>query len=195
MLRAAGHDRLRAQRGRQGGSGCLLRLLGERGINEVHVEAGFKLNGSLLREGCVDELLIYLAPMLVGDAAAGALQPAALTRLEGAIRLDIRDLRRIGPDLRLIARPPSAGLIPRSGASRRPAHRAARGRARARHCAIPSTSVEQQQAAVERAPATNEDLERLGSLDGADDADDGANTPITAQRTSSMSSPSGNRQW
>ena len=81
------------------------RVLGERGLNEVHVEAGFKLNGSLMREGCVDELLIYLAPMLVGDAAQGLFNLPALTRLEGATRLDIRDLRRIGADLRLIARP------------------------------------------------------------------------------------------
>jgi diaminohydroxyphosphoribosylaminopyrimidine deaminase/5-amino-6-(5-phosphoribosylamino)uracil reductase len=58
--------------------------LGERGINELHAEAGFKLNGSLLREGCVDELLLYLAPMLVGDAAHGLFNLPALTRLEDA---------------------------------------------------------------------------------------------------------------
>lgn len=84
---------------------ALLRALGERGINEVHAEAGFKLNGSLLREGCVDELLLYLAPMLVGDAAQGLFNLAALTALDQAIRLDIRDLRRIGDDFRILARP------------------------------------------------------------------------------------------
>jgi diaminohydroxyphosphoribosylaminopyrimidine deaminase/5-amino-6-(5-phosphoribosylamino)uracil reductase len=84
---------------------ALLRVLGERGINELHVEAGFKLNGSLMREGCVDELLIYLAPMLVGDAAQGLFNLPALLTLDGATRLDIRDVRRVGPDLRLIARP------------------------------------------------------------------------------------------
>jgi len=84
---------------------ALLRVLGERGINELHVEAGFKLNGSLMREGCVDELLIYLAPMLVGDAAQGLFNLPALLTLNGATRLDIRDVRRVGPDLRLIARP------------------------------------------------------------------------------------------
>lgn len=83
----------------------LLRELGERGLNEIHAEAGFKLNGSLLREGCVDELLLYLAPMLVGDAAHGLFNLAALSRLEDAVRLDIRDLRRIGDDFRVIARP------------------------------------------------------------------------------------------
>lgn len=84
---------------------ALLHALGERGINEVHAEAGFKLNGSLLREGCVDELLLYLAPMLVGDAAQGLFNLAALTALDQAIRLDIRDLRRIGDDFRILARP------------------------------------------------------------------------------------------
>lgn len=79
--------------------------LGRRGLNEVHVEAGFKLNGSLLREGCVDELLLYLAPMLVGDTAGGLFNLPELSRLQDAVRLDIRDLRRVGGDLRVIARP------------------------------------------------------------------------------------------
>lgn len=84
---------------------ALLLALGQRGINEIHAEAGFKLNGSLLREGCVDELLLYLAPMLVGDAAQGLFNLAALTALDQAIRLDIRDIRRIGDDFRILARP------------------------------------------------------------------------------------------
>lgn len=105
-LRAAGHELVCVPNAAgKVELGALLRVLGERGLNEVHVEAGFKLNGSLMREGCVDELLIYLAPMLVGDAAQGLFNLPALTRLEGATRLDIRDLRRIGADLRLIARP------------------------------------------------------------------------------------------
>jgi diaminohydroxyphosphoribosylaminopyrimidine deaminase/5-amino-6-(5-phosphoribosylamino)uracil reductase len=105
-LRAAGHELVfAANAAGKVDLGALFCMLGERGINEVHVEAGFKLNGSLLREGCVDELLIYLAPTLVGDAAQGLFNLPALTRLEGATRLDIRDLRRIGPDLRLLARP------------------------------------------------------------------------------------------
>jgi len=83
---------------------ALLRELAARGINEVHAEAGFKLNGSLLREGCVDELLLYMAPMLVGDAATGLFNLAPLTGLDQAQRLELRDVRRIGADLRLIAR-------------------------------------------------------------------------------------------
>ncbi|HQZ03914.1 MAG TPA: bifunctional diaminohydroxyphosphoribosylaminopyrimidine deaminase/5-amino-6-(5-phosphoribosylamino)uracil reductase RibD [Thauera sp.] len=82
----------------------LMTELGQLGLNEVHAEAGFKLNGSLLREGCVDELLLYLAPMLVGDAAHGLFNLAALTRLEDAARLDIRDLRQLGRDIRIVAR-------------------------------------------------------------------------------------------
>lgn len=83
---------------------ALLVELGNRGVNEVHVEAGFKLNGSLLREGCVDELLLYVAPMLVGDAAMGLFNLTSLTDLEQAHRLHITDLRTIGEDFRILAR-------------------------------------------------------------------------------------------
>ena len=82
----------------------LMSELGRLGLNEVHAEAGFKLNGSLLRAGCVDELLLYLAPMLVGDAANGLFNLAPLIRLEDATRLDIHDLRQVGHDIRILAR-------------------------------------------------------------------------------------------
>ncbi len=84
---------------------ALLDELGRRGINELHVEAGFKLNGSLLRERCVDELLLYLAPMLVGDTAQGLFNLPALASLDHAVRLEVRDLRQLGADLRILARP------------------------------------------------------------------------------------------
>lgn len=87
---------------------ALMRELGRRGLNEVHAEAGFRLNGSLLREGCVDELLLYLAPMLAGDAARGLFNLPELHTLQAATRLEVRDLRMIGADLRLIARLRSA---------------------------------------------------------------------------------------
>ena len=83
---------------------ALMRELAKRGINELHVEAGFKLNGSLLREGLVDELLLYLAPCLVGHAASGLFNLPELTSLDGKRLLAIRDLRQIGEDIRLIAR-------------------------------------------------------------------------------------------
>ncbi len=84
---------------------ALLQELGRRGLNEVHVEAGFGLNGSLLREGCVDELLMYFAPMLVGEAAQGLFRLPELTALDRAVRLKVADLRAVGEDFRLIARP------------------------------------------------------------------------------------------
>ncbi len=84
--------------------GDLFRELARRGINEVHVEAGHKLNGSLIVEGCVDELVVYLAPSLIGDAAHGMFDLPALADLAGRRELKIRDLRQIGPDIRVIAR-------------------------------------------------------------------------------------------
>jgi len=84
----------------------LLEELARRGVNEVHAEAGFKLNGSLLREGLVDELLLYLAPCLIGHEASGMFKLPELTMLDGKHRLQIRDLRQVGADIRLIARFP-----------------------------------------------------------------------------------------
>ncbi len=82
----------------------LLQELGRRGINEVLAEAGTRLNGSLLREGCVDELLIYQAPMLLGDAARGMFGLAELADLAGAMRLNIIERRSVGADFRIRAR-------------------------------------------------------------------------------------------
>jgi diaminohydroxyphosphoribosylaminopyrimidine deaminase/5-amino-6-(5-phosphoribosylamino)uracil reductase len=84
---------------------ALLRELGRRQVNELHVEAGFKLNGSLLREGCVDELLLYLAPTLLGDAQ-GLFDLPRLDDLAGQRRLAFHEVRQIGPDLRILARFP-----------------------------------------------------------------------------------------
>lgn len=83
---------------------ALLELLAQRGINEVHAEAGFKLNGSLLNEGLVDELLLYQAPCLIGHVASGLFNLPELTTLDGKRRLQILDRRQIGEDTRLIAR-------------------------------------------------------------------------------------------
>ena len=83
---------------------AMLAALGRRGINEVLVEAGAQLNASLLREGCVDELLVYQAPLLLGDAARGATAGIALTELAQASRLTILERRIIGNDTFLRAR-------------------------------------------------------------------------------------------
>jgi diaminohydroxyphosphoribosylaminopyrimidine deaminase/5-amino-6-(5-phosphoribosylamino)uracil reductase len=82
----------------------MLQELGRRGINELHVEAGFRLNGSLLREGCVDEVLLYLNPTLLGASSQGIADLAAAS-LEGRTRLRILSLERFGEDLRILARP------------------------------------------------------------------------------------------
>ena len=83
----------------------MLEELGRRGINELHVEAGFRLNGSLVREGCVDEFLVYLNPSFLGDAAQGMLDLPALSSLDERLRLRVVSLERLGDDLRLVARP------------------------------------------------------------------------------------------
>ncbi|WP_338862242.1 bifunctional diaminohydroxyphosphoribosylaminopyrimidine deaminase/5-amino-6-(5-phosphoribosylamino)uracil reductase RibD [Mycetohabitans rhizoxinica] len=80
-----------------------LRLLAARGINELHVEAGYKLNGSLLREGCVDELLLYIAPALLGNAT-GMFNLEPPPTLDQRVRLQYHSIERIGEDLRVLAR-------------------------------------------------------------------------------------------
>ena len=87
-----------------GEEAALLAELGRRGLNEIHVEAGFKLNGSLIREGCVDELLLYLAPCLLGDAAQGMAALGELASLDARRKLAINETRMIENDLRLLAR-------------------------------------------------------------------------------------------
>jgi diaminohydroxyphosphoribosylaminopyrimidine deaminase/5-amino-6-(5-phosphoribosylamino)uracil reductase len=73
-------------------------------MNEVHVESGSKLNGSLLAAGVVDELLLYYAPSLLGDAARGMLNLPEFVALEQKISLRFNDVRRIGDDVRILAR-------------------------------------------------------------------------------------------
>jgi diaminohydroxyphosphoribosylaminopyrimidine deaminase/5-amino-6-(5-phosphoribosylamino)uracil reductase len=83
----------------------MLELLAERGVNELHVEAGFRLNGSLTREGCVDEFLVYLNPSFLGDGAQGMLDLPLPGSLDGRLRLRVLSVDRLGDDLRLLARP------------------------------------------------------------------------------------------
>ncbi|HXF68108.1 MAG TPA: bifunctional diaminohydroxyphosphoribosylaminopyrimidine deaminase/5-amino-6-(5-phosphoribosylamino)uracil reductase RibD, partial [Burkholderiales bacterium] len=82
----------------------LLRELARRGANEVHVEGGWRLNGSLLREGLVDELVVYLAPCLIGGAGRGMFELPELQDLSERRALQIRELSLIGTDIRVIAR-------------------------------------------------------------------------------------------
>jgi diaminohydroxyphosphoribosylaminopyrimidine deaminase / 5-amino-6-(5-phosphoribosylamino)uracil reductase len=84
---------------------AMLTDLAQRGVNELHVEAGHKLSGSLVREGLVDELLVYQAPKLLG-VGQGLASFGPLDSLDQALELRFVSLERVGDDLRLIARPP-----------------------------------------------------------------------------------------
>ena len=103
-LRAAGHELIMLPNS----SGkvdlpALMLELGKREINELHVEAGGKLNASLVREGCVDELLVYLAPSLIGPGQ-GMFALPPLARLEDKLALRFHGVQQVGPDLRILAR-------------------------------------------------------------------------------------------
>ena len=89
---------------------ALLRDLGRREINELHVEAGHKLNGSLVREGLVDEFLVYLAPKLMGQGADMA-NFGPLTELSQALPLTFQSTAMVGPDLRILARTAELGAF------------------------------------------------------------------------------------
>jgi diaminohydroxyphosphoribosylaminopyrimidine deaminase/5-amino-6-(5-phosphoribosylamino)uracil reductase len=83
----------------------MLRELARWGVNELHVEGGFRLNGSLVREGCVDEFLVYLNPSFLGDGAQGMLDLPPFDSLDARPRLALRSVERIGGDLRILGRP------------------------------------------------------------------------------------------
>jgi diaminohydroxyphosphoribosylaminopyrimidine deaminase / 5-amino-6-(5-phosphoribosylamino)uracil reductase len=82
---------------------AMLRDLARREINELHVEAGEKLNGSLIREGLVDEFVVYLAPKLIG-LGRGMAHFGPLQDLAQAVPLDFKSTANVGPDLRIVAR-------------------------------------------------------------------------------------------
>jgi diaminohydroxyphosphoribosylaminopyrimidine deaminase/5-amino-6-(5-phosphoribosylamino)uracil reductase len=79
----------------------MLADLARRGCNEILLEAGSVLNGAMLRAGLVDELILYLAPQLLGDAARGMAQLGELTALDQRVDLKWQDVRQVGNDLRL----------------------------------------------------------------------------------------------
>ncbi len=84
---------------------ALLEFLAQRGVNEVHVEAGPRLSGVFLKAGLVDELLCYMAPCLLGSDARGWFDDLALNTLDQRIKLVFKDVRMIGADLRIVAMP------------------------------------------------------------------------------------------
>jgi diaminohydroxyphosphoribosylaminopyrimidine deaminase / 5-amino-6-(5-phosphoribosylamino)uracil reductase len=84
---------------------ALLADLARREVNELHVEAGEKLNGSLLRAGLVDELVVYIAPRLLGPGR-GIAAFGPLASLADSLNFEFVDVERVGADLRLRLRPP-----------------------------------------------------------------------------------------
>ena len=82
---------------------ALVDELGRREVNELHIEAGGKLNGSLLHAGVVDELLAYVAPCLLGPGLPMIEWPP-IARLEDRVSLTYHEVARVGPDLRIRAR-------------------------------------------------------------------------------------------
>ncbi|WP_324563436.1 bifunctional diaminohydroxyphosphoribosylaminopyrimidine deaminase/5-amino-6-(5-phosphoribosylamino)uracil reductase RibD [Plasticicumulans sp.] len=92
---------------------AVLASLAARGCNEVHAECGARLAGALLAAGRVDELVVYLAPLLLGDAARGLARLPGLERMEQRLEFDWTDVRSVGRDLRLTLAPrgPSAPAV------------------------------------------------------------------------------------
>jgi diaminohydroxyphosphoribosylaminopyrimidine deaminase/5-amino-6-(5-phosphoribosylamino)uracil reductase len=82
---------------------AVMRHLAGREINEVHLEAGATLSGALLQAGLVDELIVYMAPHLLGDAGRGLFSLPGLMQMEQRIALSIQDIRAVGRDWKITA--------------------------------------------------------------------------------------------
>ena len=82
---------------------AMLRDLAQREVNELHLEAGHKLNGSFIREGLVDECLLYLAPRLLG-MGQGMVGFGPLASLDDGVQMVYQSVERVGEDLRIVAR-------------------------------------------------------------------------------------------
>jgi diaminohydroxyphosphoribosylaminopyrimidine deaminase/5-amino-6-(5-phosphoribosylamino)uracil reductase len=82
---------------------AVLHYLGTREVNEVHLEAGATLCGALLQAGLIDELVIYMAPHLMGDTARGLLTLPGLVSMDQRVPLSISDIRAVGEDWRITA--------------------------------------------------------------------------------------------
>ncbi|MCC4621230.1 bifunctional diaminohydroxyphosphoribosylaminopyrimidine deaminase/5-amino-6-(5-phosphoribosylamino)uracil reductase RibD [Xanthomonas cassavae CFBP 4642] len=87
---------------------AVLAVLAERGINEVHAEAGATLSGALLQAGLVDEIVVYLAPVLLGDSARPLVAGLDIQTLAQRQQLHLLDVRQLGQDLRLRYTPVTA---------------------------------------------------------------------------------------
>ncbi|MES2091437.1 MAG: bifunctional diaminohydroxyphosphoribosylaminopyrimidine deaminase/5-amino-6-(5-phosphoribosylamino)uracil reductase RibD [Pseudomonadota bacterium] len=98
-------DRAPQQASAQVDLAFVLSDLAARGVNELHVEAGARLNAALIQGDWVDEVLLYLAPKLIGPGR-GLAAMSPLSQLSDAWQLSFREFTPVGDDLRVIARPP-----------------------------------------------------------------------------------------
>lgn len=85
--------------------GAVLELLAARGVNEVQVEAGATLAGGFLKAGLVDELLLYVAPLLLGERARPLFGGLGIDTMAQRLQLQVVETRRIGDDMRLLLQP------------------------------------------------------------------------------------------
>jgi diaminohydroxyphosphoribosylaminopyrimidine deaminase/5-amino-6-(5-phosphoribosylamino)uracil reductase len=88
--------------------GAVLSQLAQRGVNELQVEAGATLSGALLRNGLVDELLLYVAPVLLGEKAKPLFAGIDPTTMASRLGMAITEVRQVGPDIRLLLAPLSS---------------------------------------------------------------------------------------
>ena len=90
---------------------AVLKLLAERGINEVQVEAGATLAGAFLSAGLVDELLLYVAPVLLGDRARPLFDGLLIDAMADRLHMRIVETRRIGEDVRVLLQPDASRAV------------------------------------------------------------------------------------
>ena len=88
---------------------AVLDYLGQQEVNEVILEMGATLSGTFLREGLIDEIIIYMAPVLMGHEARPLFRLPGIDSMDRKVPLDITDMRRVGDDWRITARPVKAG--------------------------------------------------------------------------------------
>jgi diaminohydroxyphosphoribosylaminopyrimidine deaminase/5-amino-6-(5-phosphoribosylamino)uracil reductase len=84
---------------------ALMQDLARKEINLLHVEAGAVLCGALLQNELVDEIVIYMAPHIMGDNAKGLFHLPGLEKMKDRISLKVKDVRAVGDDIRITAVP------------------------------------------------------------------------------------------
>ena len=105
QLRNLGHEVIITNNTGQVDLPSLLRKLAKKEINEVLVETGPTLAGAFIQAELVDELILYMAPKLMGHAAKPSLNLPGLDKMSDCLQLNLKDIRQVGEDLRIIAHP------------------------------------------------------------------------------------------